>query len=153
MSQRDYSTIHPTVTKTFVKGIIAVAAFSLFLEIGPSNLVNYGIFLLVSVAAILAYMGQKRSSTFLVGEDGLVIKSPLRATRIVDYADITDISLSQGLLAKRFKCGTIFIFVKARRNGCTELGGSAVEALRDVAEPNRIYDQIVSKLSLYSRPP
>ncbi len=148
ISQSDL-VMHPTVRKTFVKGILAVALFSLFLNVSISNLLNYGLFVLISVGVILFYMVEKRSSRYEIGEDGLVIVSPLRARKFINYSEIVDMSLSQGPLAKRFNCGTVFIFLKGRRGGYMSLGGGAAEALRDVTDPKRVYDNIASRLVPY----
>ncbi len=148
ISQSD-PVIHPTVRKTFVKGVIAVALLSLFLDVRGSNLLDYGFFVLISIGVILFYMAEKRSSRYEIGEEGLMITSPLRACKIISYSEIEDISLSQGALAKRFNCGTVFIFLKGRRGGYMSIGGGAAEALRDVTDPKRVYDDIASRLAPY----
>ena len=57
-------TLRPTVTKTFLKGVIAVAVFSVFLQLSWANLVHYLIFLTGCLAFLGLFMAVKRSSVF-----------------------------------------------------------------------------------------
>ncbi len=71
--QSDELVIHPAVTKTFFKGLIAIGVFSLFLEVNPRNLGNYFIFLAISLALVFCYMGSKWSARYVVGAGGVTI--------------------------------------------------------------------------------
>jgi hypothetical protein len=138
--------LRPVISKTFVKGAIGIALFSIFLEVNASNIVNYLIFVLVSFLLVALYSLYKRSSNYKLGDEALIITRPLRASRRVRYADIADLSVSQGILARRFHCGTVFVIMKSGRGSYAVAGGGFAEALRDVKEPAKVYDEIASRL-------
>lgn len=125
--------------------MIAIAAFSTLLEIKTSNLANYMIFVLMSLVLAAAYAAMKRSNHYIVGEEGVMIKALFRAPRVISYSDIADLSLSQGALAKRFNCGSVFILLKGHPN-LQLLTGSSAAVLRDVENPTRVFDMIASRL-------
>lgn len=139
-------TLRPAVTKTFIKGVIAIAVFSLFLEIA-SNFLNYLIFLALSFAMVGFYMLIKHGSKFMIGEDNIEIKRIFGKSNTVSYQDIYDISLAQGILAKRFGCGSVYMILKKGRGGVNLMGGGTAEKLEDVPDPNHVFELISSKLS------
>jgi Bacterial PH domain len=139
--------LRPTVTKTFFKGLIAIGVFSIFLEITPANLVHYLIFLAISVGLLLALVGMKYSTKIEISEDGLTVKRLFRAVASVRYEDILDITVSQGVLARRFDCGTVFMILKTGRGSVHLMGGGMAEQLEDVPKPNYIRDLLASKLN------
>jgi hypothetical protein len=61
------------------------------------------------------------------------------------YADVADVTVSQGFLARRFGCGTVFLNLKHLRGHVKTIGGSA-EALRDVPDPYRISSDIQGRI-------
>jgi membrane protein YdbS with pleckstrin-like domain len=140
--------IRPTVTKTFFKGLIAIGVFSLFLEVNPSNIVNYFIFLAISIGLVLAYMGAKRSVKYTISATTLSIAALFRAEKIIPYTEIEGLTVSQGILAKRFHCGSIYIQLGGARKGSfISFTGGMAESLRDVKNPSEIYDRIASALN------
>jgi len=139
--------LRPRVTKTFLKGLIAIGVFSIFLEITPANFVHYLIFLALSVGVLLMFVGIKYATKIEISEDGLTVKRLFRAVDSVSYQDILDLSVSQGMLARRFDCGTIFIILKSGSGSVRLMGGGVGEQLEDVPRPSHVYDLLSSKLS------
>lgn len=143
-------TLRPTVTKTFLKGVIAIAAFSVFLQLSWANLVHYLIFLGICLAFLLVLVLMKRGSKFEIGEETITVRRFLRATESFRYQDILDMSISQGILARRFHCGTVFLLLKSGRGGVKVFGGGSAEALEDVPDPQHVFDLIASRLSPFT---
>lgn len=143
MSRTDELVIRPAVSKTFVKGLIAIGIFSLFLEVNLSNLLNYLIFLVISVALVLCYMGVKWSARYVIDSSGISIMPFMRAEKSISYSEIEGISISQGFLAKRFHCGSIYVQLGSRKKGSyMALGGGMADTLRDIKNPQEIYERI-----------
>jgi|SRR5579872_1364249 len=149
MSQtNNFLVIRPTVTKTFVKGLIAIGVFSLFLEVRPSNFVNYLIFLLISVGLVLFYMGLKWSTRYVIGTRDISVTPLFRAEKIIPFSEIEGLTISQGILAKRFRCGSIYLHLNETRKGSyLSLTGDMAETLRDVKYPEQIYEKIASAMN------
>ena len=142
--------LRPAVAKTAVKGIIAVAAFSVFLQLSLANLVHYLIFLGFYGAFLLAIIVIKKANRFELGDETINVKRLFRRPNSVSYQDIIDISVSQGFLAKRFNCGTLFLVLKTGRGSVKLLGGGVAEQLDDVPNPERVSEFITAKLSPFS---
>lgn len=142
--------LRPVVSKSVVKGTVALAVISVFLEITPGNLSRYAIFIGIWYAFVGYYVASKRSARYTIDEEGILIEPFLRAAKRIRYSEVVDLSISQGLLAKRFDCGTLFVSVKGRRASATLFGGGAAEALRDVRRPGSVADEIMSRVSPYS---
>jgi hypothetical protein len=130
------------VTKTLVKGTIGIAVFSLFLEVNPSNLVNYLVFLGISYLILAVYMLLKRSTVYQIDSDKIRIKRPFRGDISVPYENVLGLSCSQGMLAKRFGCGTVYIELKRGKGTHRALAGGAVLALKDVPRPVEVCNEI-----------
>ena len=135
-------TLRPNVKKTLVKGTIGLAVFSLFLEVNPSNFANYLVFLGISYVLLLMYMLYKRSAVYRIESNGILAKRPLSRDIQVPYENIRGLSYAQGMLAKRFSCGTVYIELKRGKGTHRALGGGAVLALRDVPRPLEVYNEI-----------
>jgi hypothetical protein len=144
--------VRPQVKKTFIKGVIALGVFSLFLQIA-SNVVNYLIFVALAMSLLGLFMLYKSGSKFLIGEENIVIKRPLGKSRTIEYNKIIDMSVAQGILAKKFDCGSLFLIMKEVRGGVNMMGGGNAERLEDIPKPNYIYDLISSRLGPFSRTP
>jgi uncharacterized membrane protein YdbT with pleckstrin-like domain len=143
-------TLRPVFKKTFVKGVIALALFSLLLEVNASNLVNYLIFLAVSLALIAGYAGYKHATVYTIDEEGITLQPPLhRPPKRVEFSNVLDISVSQGFLAKRFGCGSVYLVLKKGRGGYALLGGGFAEALRDIPQPEQVREHISEMLGAY----
>jgi uncharacterized membrane protein YdbT with pleckstrin-like domain len=134
--------LKPNVTKTFAKGTIGLAVFSLFLEVNPSNFANYLIFLGIAYATLFAYMLFKRSAVYGVDNNGVSVKRPFGKDIDVPYENVQGLSYAQGVLAKRFGCGTVYIELKKGKGTHRALGGGEVLALRDVPRPVEVYNEI-----------
>jgi len=143
--------LRPAVTKTFIKGIIAIGVFSLFLNI-TSNLVHYLTFLGLSLGMLGLFMLFKNRATFKIGEENIEVKRLFGKPNSFGYEDIYDMSVAQGLLARRLNCGSVYIILKRGRGGVTLMGGGVAERLEDIPNPNYISDIISSRLGPYSAP-
>lgn len=143
--------LRPMVAKSFIKGVIGIAIFSLFLNI-LQNLINYFIFLAISFGMLGLYMLIKHSSKFQIGEENIVIKRVIGKSNTVNYKDIYDMSVAQGVLAKKFKCGSVYMILKGGRGGATLMGGGTAEKLEDVPNPSNVFDLISSRLGMFSGP-
>lgn len=144
--------LKPAVTKTFIKGIILIGVFSIFLNIS-SHLVNYFIFLAIALSALGLFMLFKRASTFKIGESNIVVKRFLRTPATIDYLDIKDMAVSQGMFARRFDCGSVYMILRRGKGGVDLMSGGIVQSLDDVPKPNYVYDLISSRLSPFSGSP
>jgi uncharacterized membrane protein YdbT with pleckstrin-like domain len=143
-------TLRPLFKKTFVKGVIALALFSLLLEVNESNILNYLLFVGVSVGLIAGYAGYKHATTYTIDDDGITVNPPLRRNpKRVEYTNILDITVSQGFLAKRFDCGSVYLVLKSGKGGYALLGGGYAEALRDIPHPQQVYQTISNMLGAY----
>jgi membrane protein YdbS with pleckstrin-like domain len=139
--------LRPAVAKSFVKGTIAIAVFSVFLQVNPSNVVKYLLFLGLYYAFIGCYMYLKHAAAYTIDEAGITLKGFLHGARLVPYSDIVNLSIAQGLLARRFGCGTVFIDTKGSAGSARTFEGSSAEALRDVRNPTSVVEAISSRLS------
>lgn len=134
--------LRSNVKKTFVKGTIGLAVFSLFLEVSPSNFANYLVFLGISYVILLVYMLFKRSSVYRIDDAGISVERPLRKEIRVSYEDVQGLSYSQGMLAKRFGCGTVYVELKRGRGTHRAMGGGEALGLRDVPRPVEVCNEI-----------
>jgi membrane protein YdbS with pleckstrin-like domain len=137
--------LHPVVLKSIFKGTIALAVFSLFLEINAQTLLDYLSFVALFYVLLGAYAYQKRSTTYILGQDAIEMRSLLRAPRHVSYSDIESLSISQGILAKRFNCGTVYLNLAHKGGKIKILGGGSAEAIRDVRNPKVLLVEIEIK--------
>jgi membrane protein YdbS with pleckstrin-like domain len=139
--------LRPVVAKSFVKGTIAIVVFSIFLQVTPSNVIGYCIFLCLYYAFVGLYMYSKHAMAYAIGDAGITFKRLWHAAKVVPFSDIVDLSIAQGLLARRFGCGTVFIDTKGDNGSVRTLGGGRAEALRDVRNPALVVEEISSRLS------
>ncbi len=156
-----FPNLRPVVTKTFVKGLIGLGAFSALMQLSLANLVNYLIFLGLSMGVLAAYMYYKRSSSFEVGDDSIVVRRPTRLIAsllrgrlaknelTVPYDDIVDVSVAQGILAKRFGCGSVYLILKRGEGSLHLLGGGTAERLQDKPNPYLVCKYMVDRLGPY----
>jgi len=122
--------LRPIVRKTVIKGTLLLMILTPFLEITPSKIINYLIFVVIWYALLSAYMVWKRSYTYCIDDYAITIKGPYRERRI-EKSQISDCFISQGFLARYFNCGSIYVIVKDR-----------VVILRDIPAPDTYYNVI-----------
>jgi len=144
LSLQSGTALKPNVTKTLVKGTIGLAVFSLLLEVNYSNFVNYLIFLGISYVVLFVYMLFKRSSVYMIDSSGIQIRRPFRSDIDVPFENVQGVSYAQGVLAKRFSCGTVYIELKKGKGTHRALGGGPAIALRDVPQPVEVVNEISS---------
>jgi hypothetical protein len=138
--------LHPAVLKTIFKGTIALAVFSLFLQVNAQTLVDFISFVALYYVFLGAYVFQKKSNTYILGQNGLEMRSLFRAPRSVSYSDIESLAISQGILAKRFNCGTVYLNLTHKGGKIKVLGGGSAEAIRDVPNPKSLSEEIEGKI-------
>jgi len=138
------------VTKTVVKGTIGIGVFSLFLEVSPSNFVNYLVFLGISYLILAVYILFKKSTIYTIGNGGIHIQRPFRRDIGILYENIQGLSYAQGMLARRFDCGTVYIELKRGKGTHRAVGGGAVLALKDVPRPVEVYNEISNMLGPFA---
>ena len=143
-------TLRPVVLKTFVKGLIAVAIFSVFLQINPKTYFNYLIFLGLSIGLVGMVVIVKGRSVFVIDDDGIKVKRFMKSLNLVNYDNILDMSVSQGMLARRFNCGTVFFILKSGKGSVKVMGGGVAERLEDVHDPKGVYEYISSQLGPFA---
>ncbi len=122
--------IRPTVKKTIVKGTIVVAIFSLFMKITPSNISSYLIFLVIWYSFLALYMLWKKSYKYQFNGNSVIFKSPLKSFT-VSLENVDNLFVSQGPLAKRFHCGSVYLVL-----------GKDVKRIWDVSFPQEMEQEI-----------
>jgi membrane protein YdbS with pleckstrin-like domain len=147
----DSGPLRPVVLKTFLKGALAVAVLSLFLQINPSTYVNYLIFLVLTLGAAALLCVVKRQTRFEIGDDGVHVKRMFHRPSVVSYDNISDVTLSQGMLARKFNCGTVFLILKGGRGSVRLMGGGTAEKLEDVKNPDGVMEAVSSKMGPFGQ--
>jgi uncharacterized membrane protein YdbT with pleckstrin-like domain len=145
--------LKPNVTKSLLKGTLGLAILSLFLTISVSTLVNYFIFLAISYALIGAYMISKGSTAYTLGDDGVHIRRLWRKEVFIDYKDIQGLGVSEGMLARRFGCGTVYLELRKGRGTHRSLAGVGVYPLRDVHNPQAVSEELSERTGPFSTVP
>jgi uncharacterized membrane protein YdbT with pleckstrin-like domain len=141
----------PVVLKTFLKGALAVAVLSPFLEINPKTYVNYIIFLAITLGLAAALSLVKRQTRFKIDDDGIHVKRMFQKPNLIKYNNILDVSVAQGMLAKKFNCGTVFVILKEGKGSVRLMGGGMAEKLEDVRNPDQVMDLVSSKLGPFGQ--
>ncbi|WP_338604241.1 PH domain-containing protein [Sulfolobus tengchongensis] len=121
----------PTGRRLLVEGTITLIIFSLFLEI--TNIVNYLIFVGIWYISLLAVIFWFKSYTYCVIGNEILIKS-ISGRKTVKMENFKEVFLSQGPIAKRLRCGSIYIILK---NGKTTV-------LFDIKNPEKFLEKIQS---------
>ena len=130
---------------------MAIAVFSLFLEI-QSHPLSYLLFLAATYFFIGLYMLSKESTIYKMDESGITIKSPLRAVVQVPYENVRELSIAQGILARRFGCGTLYVELKKGKGSHTSSTGRGVYALKDIPHPQDISREIADRIGPFASP-
>jgi hypothetical protein len=127
--------VRPKISKTIVKGTFLILIFSIFLNV--SEIENFIAFLLISFSLLLSYSSLKYLNYYEIEETYIVVHN-LLSTKRIEYSEIEDGFLSQGLLARKFNCGSIYIVLK---------GGKGVKILKDIPEPEKIEEVIKQRIT------
>ncbi|MEM3939732.1 MAG: PH domain-containing protein [Saccharolobus sp.] len=96
----------PTGRRILVEGTIILLIFSLFLEI--TNIINYLIFVAIWYTILFFLVLWFKSYTYCVIKNEIIINSLFSKKRI-ELHNLKDAFISQGPIAKRLKCGSIYI--------------------------------------------
>lgn len=149
--QSDF-TLRCNVRKSLLKGTVAVAVFSPFLAI-QSHPLSYLIFLGLAYLFIGMYMLFKESTLYKVDESGITIERPFRSNLRVPFENVRELSIAQGMLAKRFGCGTLYIELKKGKGSHTSSRGRGVYALKDIPHPQDISREIADRVGPFAPTP
>jgi hypothetical protein len=134
--------LRSNVSKSLLKGTIAVAILSVFLQINPSTYLNYVIFLVLCYAMIGAYMIFKGTTQYILGDTGIAIRRPLRKEILIAYSNVGELSYAQGMLAKRFGCGSVYLALKKGKGTHTSSTGQSAFVIKDIPGPLDVYNEI-----------
>jgi hypothetical protein len=138
--------LRSNVTKSLIKGSVALGVLSIFLEINPSTFRNYLIFVAIYYSLLAAYMFSKESTVYTLDESGIRIKRPYRKEISVTYENVGNMSYAQGMLARRFKCGTVYVELKKGKGTHTATTGQGLYILKDVPNPVDVYQELLSRV-------
>ncbi|MGC9153102.1 MAG: PH domain-containing protein [Vulcanisaeta sp.] len=127
--------VRPIIKKTLIKGTILLAVITPFLEITPSRIINYAIFVVIWYVLLIIYILWKRYHEYCIHEGNIIIKNPL-STKKINKSQISDCFISQGFLARRFNCGSIYVITTQRK----------VYMLRDIPRPDDYYNIVCKEL-------
>ncbi|MDG6920161.1 MAG: PH domain-containing protein [Nitrososphaerota archaeon] len=141
------------VTKSLIKGTVALAALSVFLKIDANTLPGYLLFMGVSYALIGAYMYNKGYTTYTIGDTGISIKKRFGREQHVAYSNIQGFGYSQGMLARRFKCGSVFVELKQGKGSHRSPEGLGVVILKDVPDPIGLIKELEDLMGPYAAAP
>ena len=147
---QEENVLSPNVVKTLVKGTVAVALLSLFLEINLAHLENYVAFLAIAYGLIGAYMLNKGSNVYTLGDSGIRIKRLYGKQIVVDYDNVQGLAYSQGMLARRFKVGTVYVELKTGRGRHRSPEGRGVILLKDVPDPVNVMKELEDRMSPFA---
>ncbi|MDG6990674.1 MAG: PH domain-containing protein [Nitrososphaerota archaeon] len=150
--QRDEKRLRSNVSKSLIKGTLLVAVLVPFLQINPRTYADFAIFLGLSYASIGAYMLFKESTVYALGDTGIVIRRPMRKENFIPYDSIQELSIAQGMLAKRFGCGSVYVALKKGKGKGTHTSsmGQGVFVLKDVPAPGDVYREISDMTSPFA---
>ncbi len=123
--------IKPVIEKTIIKGTIVLAIFSLFLEITPSKIINYIIFVALWYAMLGIYALWKQMHEYCIEGKSITIRS-FMGIKTVDLGQVIDCFISQGVLAKHFNCGSIYLVLQNRK----------VIIIKDIPQPSTYYETL-----------
>ncbi|ACP39407.1 PH domain-containing protein [Saccharolobus islandicus] len=119
----------PTGRRLLVEGTIILVIFSLFLEI--TSIINYLIFVGIWYAILFIIIAWFKSHTYCISEKEIIIKSFL-GKKVVKAENFKETFISQGPIAKKLNCGSIYIILK---NGKATI-------LYDVKNPEKFLERI-----------
>ena len=142
--------LRSNTTKSLVKGTIALALFTPFLSLSWAHLPDYLLFVGVYYLSVGLYMLHKESTAHWIGDDGIHVKRLWQREIVVPYDNIRDLGHSQGMLARRFDCGTIYVELRQGKGTHRSMTGVSVVQLRDLPDPFGLMDEIAEKLGPFA---
>jgi membrane protein YdbS with pleckstrin-like domain len=122
----------PGIEKTTIKSLFALAVFSVVLEINSRTIYNYLIFVGVWILLTAIYETYKYSTRFVLTDNGLEIKSPMKF-RVIPYSKINDAFLVSGFLQKRFKLTSVYVVLQKNAVGLRDVKRGE-ELLNDIED-------------------
>jgi uncharacterized membrane protein YdbT with pleckstrin-like domain len=141
--------LRSNVTKSLIKGTIAIGVLSVFLEINPSTYGKYLIFVAIYYSLLAAYMFFKESTVYTIDESGIRIRRPFRKEIGVTFENVGNMSYAQGMLARRFRCGTVYVELKKGKGTHTATTGQGLYVLKDVPNPIDVYQELLDRVGLF----
>lgn len=144
------TTLKPNVVKSLIKGTVAIAVITPFLQISRAHFDNFIIFLVICYVAIGGYMLNKGAAWYKLEDQGIRYKRLLGAVRTLPYDNIADLGFSQGLLAKRFGCGTVYVELKSGKGTFKSPEGRGVFIMKDVLDPRGVCKEIEDSMNPFA---
>ncbi len=124
----------PTGRRLLVEGTIILLIFSLFLEV--TSIINYLIFVGIWYLLLGLIILWFKNYTYCIYGNEVVVKSALSEKR-VKLSDLRDVFISQGPIAKRLGCGSIYIIPNTGK----------ITVLMDIKNPDDFFQKIKNSLS------
>lgn len=118
------------IKKTTIKSLIALALFSIVLEISSKTIVNYLVFVALWLTGTFLYELYKYATKYSITGDGVAIKSPIKS-RIIYNSKIKETFIVEGYLQKKFGLSSVYLVT---HNG--------VIAIRDITDGQNFLDSV-----------
>jgi membrane protein YdbS with pleckstrin-like domain len=122
--------------KTTIKSLIALALFSLVLEISSKTILNYLIFVTLWITMTILYEIYKYAAIYSITDRGVFIKTPIKS-RLVTYSQMKETFIVEGYLQKRFGLSSVYLVTS-----------KGVMALRDLNDGNAFLKEVNRKLGM-----
>jgi hypothetical protein len=134
--------LKPNVSKSLLKATLAMAVLTPFLTLNWSTLPSYILFLGVYYLMVGLYMLNKEATVYRFESSGIHVSRPWREETVIQYDNILGIGVGQGMLARRFHCGTLYVELKKGKGTHRSVAGVGVVPLKDIPDPERVYKEI-----------
>lgn len=119
----------PTGRRLLIEGTIILLIFSLFLEI--RNIIDYLIFVVIWYTILVLLILWFKSYTYCIVGNKVIIKSII-GRKVITLENLKDIFISQGPIARRLNCGSIYIVPEAGK----------ITVLIDIKNPQEFLEKI-----------
>ncbi len=120
--------------KTTIKSLIALAVFSLVLEISSRTIINYLIFVAIWFVMTILYEVYKYAAEYAATESGVIIKTPIKS-KFVTFPQIKEAFIVEGYLQKKFGLASVYLVTSKE-----------VLALRDLKDGQAFLNEVNRKL-------
>jgi uncharacterized membrane protein YdbT with pleckstrin-like domain len=132
-------------TKSLLKATFALAVLTPFLELSYAHIPNYLIFAGFYYLFVGFYMYFKEATEYKIDDAGIHIKRFRRNEVTITYDNVMGLSTAQGILAKRFKVGTVYVELKKGKGGHRSMAGFPIIALKDLPNPLQLEQEIADR--------
>jgi hypothetical protein len=144
-TQSDGFNLRPVVSKTIIKAWVPLLILLPFLDL--SKVEALIIFTAIYWLMVLIYATYKWLHVYIITNDSVEVKVPIRGGIKLRYWEIEDVYVSQGPLARLFKCGSVILVTTSRSHSqVLIMGGGYGVRLWDVKDPWGIQRFIINRL-------